>query len=71
MALISSGVCGEKFGSVREIQTPATIATYKVLEIMLVLDPNGQLSTLVDECEWLVFLILLDICIIEVATNQT
>jgi len=49
----------------------ADFSGYEVLEIMFVLDLNGRLSTLVDEFEWPVFLISLDVCIIEVATNQT
>jgi hypothetical protein len=47
----------------------ATSATHKFLEIMLVIDLDGQLSALVDE--WPVFLISRDICIIKVAANQT
>ena len=61
VALISSGVCGEKFVSIRrEIRTVAISTTYKSLEIMFVLDLDGWLSALVDKFEWPVFLISVD-----------
>ena len=63
---------GEKIVSVcREIQTAATSTMYKFLEIMFVLDLDGRLSALADNFEWPMFEIPLDVCIIEVATNQT
>jgi len=36
---------------------------------MFVLDLDGRLSALVDDFEWPVFLISLDVRIIEIATN--
>ena len=60
-----------KFVSVREVRTTATSATYEFLDIMLVFDLDRRLSALVDDFEWPVFLISLDVRIIEVATDQT
>lgn len=74
MALISSGVCKcmkNALNSQRVKEQEKRVATYEILELVLVLDLDGRLPAFADDFERPVLQISLDVRIIEVAANQT